>query len=141
MSWNSYVDNIVSRAGGHVSKATLIGLNGAIWTPADASQKQILNISQAEASAIGPVMAKKDKAVGNYFSQNGITIEGTKYMFLRDLDGDGKIMCGKKVGVGGVTMQSTNQAVIIAFTPDGSQQGIANKAVDDVAKYLESTGY
>jgi len=138
MSWDSYVDNVISHAGGHVTQACILGLNGSVWTPK--TKDSILNISQAEATAIGRVMSMKS-GVGDAFAGTGIVVDGTKYMFLRDLDGDGKIILGKKQGKGAVTMQSTAQGVIIAFVPEGSQQGEANKAVDIVAKYLESVGY
>ena len=34
MSWNSYVDSLIAQSQGNIDKATIIGLNGAIWTPA-----------------------------------------------------------------------------------------------------------
>ena len=34
MSWDAYVDYVIAKSEGSVSQAVLIGLNGAIWTPA-----------------------------------------------------------------------------------------------------------
>jgi len=36
-------------------------------------------------------------------------VEGTRYMFLRDMDGDGRIVTAKKSGVGNLIAQSTTQ--------------------------------
>lgn len=142
MSWDGYIDSIVDGSQGSITEATIIGLNGAMWTP-DSSKPKILNISAAEALAIGTEMAKKNETVGNKFAASGITVAGERYMFLRDIMNDGRIITAKKKGLGSLTMQSTNQAILIAFTPEAQSHGMGNASaqVDKIAKYLEGLSY
>jgi len=141
MSWDGYIDNMVASGKETISKGCIIGLNGSVWTPSGTGV--VLPISAPEAKKIADSMAPKNETVGGVLAASGITIGGTKYMFLRDFDGDGRIISCKKVGVGNLVLQSTIQAIIIAFIPEDKSSGfgVANKAVDDIAKYLEGTGY
>lgn len=66
---------------------------------------------------------------------NGITLEGTKYQFLREEDG--KVVYAKKKGLGSITMQASKTAIVIAHCPEGGQQGNTNKGVAVIAEYLE----
>ena len=68
----------------------------------------------------------------------GVRVEGQKYQFLREEDG--KVVYAKFKKVGGITMQASKTAIVIAHTPEGSQQGNANKGVAVIAEYLESLG-
>jgi len=141
MSWDGYIDSIIGNSQGAISSATIVGLNGAIWTPKTA--EKILEISQSEATSIGTIMAAKNNSIQGKFSAQGITIGGAKYMFLRDVEGDGRTILAKKSGLGNLTLVATTQAVLIAFTPEAKSHsfGIANTAVDGIAKYLEGSGY
>ena len=65
----------------------------------------------------------------------GIWAEGQKYQFLREEDG--KVVYGKKKGVGAITLQASKTAIVIAHTPEGCQQGNCNKGVGVIADYLE----
>lgn len=142
MSWDSYVDSLIAQSGNNIEKATIIGLNGAIWTPAGSNPK-ILAISQDEASKIAANMSPKTSAAAQNFAGTGVTVGGTKYMFLRDLEGDGRQVTAKKVGVGSLSVFSTTQAVIISFCPEAKSHsfGDCNKASENIAKYLEGSGY
>lgn len=53
-------------------------------------------------------------------------------------ENDEKVFLFKKKDHGGVTMQKTKTAVVIAHCPEGKQQGYCNKAVGVIADYLES---
>ncbi|KAF6023603.1 hypothetical protein EB796_018087 [Bugula neritina] len=109
MSWDPYIDNIIQQCPS-VTKGTIIGLNGSIWTPATAANPKILAITQQEATTLAAVMCKKTcEAVAAALPAAGITVEGTRYMFLRDMDGDGRIVTAKKSGVGNLIAQSTTQ--------------------------------
>ena len=66
----------------------------------------------------------------------GIHAEGQKYQFLRVEDD--KVVLGKKKGLGAITLQASKTAIVIAHTPEGSQQGNCNKGVGVIADYLES---
>lgn len=41
MSWESYIDSLSDNGRGNISGATIIGLNGAIWTPVSVSINSI----------------------------------------------------------------------------------------------------
>jgi len=140
MSWNSYVDSLIAQSQGNIDKATIIGLNGAIWTPAG-SAANIMNINQDEASKIAANMQPKTEAAAANFAATGIMCEGTKFMFLRDLDKDGRFVTAKKAGVGNLAICSTTQAIIIGHCPEGKSAGSCNSAVTNIAKYLEGSGY
>lgn len=70
---------------------------------------------------------------------SGIMAEGNTYLFLRE--DDGKIVLGKDRGHGAITLQASKTAIVIAHTPEGSQQGNCNKGVGVIADYLESMNY
>lgn len=53
---------------------------------------------------------------------------------------DSKAVYAKLKHNGAISMQSSKTAVVIAHTPEGRQQGNANKAVAVIADYLESLG-
>lgn len=139
MSWDGYVDNIIQRtktqAGDFNSdKACLIGLNGAKWT--SDTHANAFKVTQEEAMRISQAFSKKDFTV---LQAQGIVLEGNKYQFLR-VEED-KLVLGKMKDVGSVTLQASKQAIIIAHTPEGKQQGSTNVAVGAIADYLESIGY
>ena len=69
---------------------------------------------------------------------SGVRAEGEKYQFLREEDS--KIVYAKKKGLGGITLQASGTAIVIAHCPEGSQQGNCNKGVAVIAEYLESLG-
>jgi profilin len=140
MSWEGYIDSLQAKSAGNVTRATIIGFNGSMWTPVRAEKPSILPISAEEAKKIGTAMAPRTPSVATEFQMNGIIINGVKYMFLR-VDDDGKIILGKKKDHGAITMVSTKQAVIIAETGEGKQQGNSNQAASEIAKYLEDLGY
>ena len=138
MSWDSYIDNLIAQAkdgGGqtHVDKVCIIGLDGARWTSDDHSAA--LQLWPVEAENIARCFKTKDFTV---FMTNHVRIEGRNYRFLRELDE--KIIYARCKKVGGVTLQASKTAIVIAHCPEGSQQGNCNKGVAVIAEYLESLG-
>eukprot|EP00005_Dracoamoeba_jomungandri_P000873 CAMPEP_0174252972 /NCGR_PEP_ID=MMETSP0439-20130205/2343_1 /TAXON_ID=0 /ORGANISM="Stereomyxa ramosa, Strain Chinc5" /LENGTH=140 /DNA_ID=CAMNT_0015333737 /DNA_START=111 /DNA_END=533 /DNA_ORIENTATION=+ len=137
MSWDSYIDNIIAQskdASGtaHIDKACIIGIEGgAGWTTQ--GHASAYKLSGTETGAIAKCFKGRDF---NAFMSGGILCEGVKYTFLREIDG--KVVMGRKAGSGAVTLQASKTAIIIAHTPEGGQQGNANKAVGVIADYLES---
>ena len=95
----------------------------------------IQQIGGQEAKTIAQCMHSKNFSV---FMSSGVHVGGQKYQFLR---GDDKIVYAKAKDKGSITIQSSKAAVVIAHCPEGQQQGMANKAVSDIAEYLESLGY
>ena len=93
----------------------------------------ITQISATEAANISRCFKSKDFTA---FMSGGIHAESTKYQFLREEDG--KLVLGKKKGVGAITLQASKTAIVIGHTPEGCQQGNTNKGVGVIADYLES---
>ena len=139
MSWDSYIDNLIaqSKDGGgqtHVDKACIIGLDGgAKWTSDD--HASALKPTPTEAANIAKCFKSKDFTL---FMSGGVRVEEQKYQFLREEDK--KIVYAKFKKVGGVTLQASKTAIVIAHCPEGSQQGNCNKGVAVIAEYLESLG-
>jgi len=131
MSWNEYVKNLQCRSK-FADKGCIIGLDGSIWTTPD---ENVIDITPAEAVSIAHTMNCQDYS---QFQTNGITIGGLKYQFLRYNE---KAVYGKKTGSGGISLQSTNRAIVVSHCVEGGQQGKVNDAVFKVAEYLEQNGY
>ena len=88
-----------------------------------------------EGATIAQCFKNKDFAA---FTTSGVTVEGVRYIFLREEDK--KIVYARNKGSGAITYQASKTAVVIAHCPEGSQQGNTNKGVGVIAEYLESLG-
>ena len=87
----------------------------------------------------GPNIARCFKSKDfSAFMTSGVRCAGEKYQFLREEDG--KVVYGKKKGMGALTMQASKTAIVLAHCMEGSQQGNVNKGVAVIAEYLESLG-
>ena len=135
MSWDDYIDNLVTRTTdtsgkAHTDKACIIGLDdGNVWTTA--THPLALNISKYEAQTIAECFRSKD------FSPvmiAGIHVDDIYYIFIKEENGR---IAYARTKLRGITMQATKSAVIVAHTPEGSQQGNTNVAVAEIAEYLE----
>ncbi len=134
-SWDSYLDNMCAQANHNIEKCCIIGLDGgSVWN--SPGHQKALKITPQEGAKIASGFKSKDFTP---FMASGIHVEGTKYQFLREEDG--KMMLGKKKGVGFVTFQCSKQAVLCCWGSEAKQQGSANKGIGVVADYLESVGY
>lgn len=137
MSWDSYIDNLIAQSkdqsgSAHCQKACIIGLDGgAQWTTD--GHCGALQLNPGEAANIAKVFKSKDFTS---FMSGGVRVGGEKYNFLREEDG--KLVLAKKKDLGGLSLQASKTAIVIGFCPEGSQQGMANKAVGVIADYLES---
>ena len=137
MSWDSYIDNLIAQTkdasgSAHADRACIIGMEGgASWTTAGHSYA--LKLQGQEGPNIARCFKSKDFTT---FMANGIRAEGEKYQFLREEDG--KVVFGKKKGIGAVTLQASKTAIVIAHCSEGCQQGNVNKGVNVIAEYLES---
>lgn len=135
MSWDPYIDNVVSQTGTqHCDRACIIGLDGSAWTTS--GHPNALKLAPNEAATIAKCFKSKDFSS---LQSSGIHAEGVKYQFLREEDG--KLVMGKKKDHGALCMASSKQAIVIAHTPEGGQQGNTNKGVCFVSDYLEGMGY
>jgi len=133
MSWDAYVASVVGYCGGAADKACIIGLDGSKWT-SDAPEGA-LPISADEAGVIARAINNEDNSS---FQASGIVIGSVKYQFLRGEEG---VYLGKKKDNGAVTLQKTNQAIIIGHTKEGASQGSTNQGVGKMADYFISIGY
>lgn len=137
MSWDSYIDNLISQskdtAGSvHVDKVCIIGLDdGEPWT--SMSHPSAFKLGGNERTNIAKCFKSKDFTP---FTQEGVTAEGVYYVFLREIDGN--TVFARNKCQGSITLQSLKSAIVIAHTPEGSQQGNCNKAVGVIAEHLES---
>lgn len=140
MSWDAYVTSLVDGSSGQITKAVIIGLDGGIWT--STAGDKALNVSPAEAAAIAAVMKLKNgPEIQKRFQETGMSCDNQKYMYIRDLYDDGRVILGKKAGYGSITLQCTNLAVVIAFTPNDKEQRAATSCVNGVANYLIQANY
>ncbi|XP_072020454.1 profilin-like [Amphiura filiformis] len=135
MSWDGYLDNCSAQSQDHIVRCCIISLDGgSVWNTT--THAKALKITPAEGAKIAK--AFKDKNFSSFMS-TGIYVEGQKFQFLREVEG--KVMLGKKKGLGFVSFQSSKQAIICAFGSEDKQQGNANKGLSVVGDYLESVGY
>jgi profilin len=137
MSWDSYIDNLIGYcrdASGdvHCDKACIIGIDGGSKWTSDAHAKALKPTPQECTTIANCFKTKKFDS----FQGNGIFVEKQKYQFLRGEDG--KLALGKIKGGGGITLQASRTAIVIAHCPEGKQQGTCNKGVSTIAEYLES---
>lgn len=138
MSWDSYLDNLVTQSNdstgkAHCDRAAIISLDGgASWTTPN--HPHSIQLQGTEGQKIAQMMKSGDFSSAQ---ANGIVLEGSKYQFLRE---DGKVAFAKKKSSGAITIQKSKSAVVIGYTPEGSQQGYTNKAVSTIVDYLESLG-
>ena len=137
MSWDDYIDNLIeqsrdSSGKAHIDKACIIGLErGNLWTT-HKTDPRMLELLPNEGEVIANCFKKKDFTG---FSTE-IRVAGFCYIFLREIDN--KMVLAKRSCDGGITMQASKAAVIIAHTCENGQQGNTNKAVAKIANYLES---
>ncbi|XP_065060889.1 profilin-like [Rhopilema esculentum] len=136
MSWDSYIDSLIAfsrdlNGNSHIDKACIIGMDGGMWTTK--SHQANLNLSQAECSTIARNMNAGEKG-HNFYS--GIRLEGLKYQYLK-FDGDAKLVIGRRIGSGAITIQCSRSAIVVAHCPEGAQHGQCNNGVAKIVDYLE----
>ena len=132
MSWNQYADNLAQTSSGHTTKMQIIGYNRAEYI--QASDKQL----PVTAGEIMPLIEAHKRKNFESFYQNGPVLMRQKYRFLRQ---DGDLIMLKCKGVGALTVSFMKTAAIVAYTPEGKQQGITNEAVNKIASYLMTQGF
>merc|ERR1712062_869092 len=126
MSWQSYVDDqLISTK--MIKNAVIAGHDGNIWAH----------------SAGFPVSAEELKTLLTRYASteelamNGVTIAGTKYMFLSATD---RVVRGKK-GTSGVHCIKTVQALIVCVYEDPVVPEQAATVTEKLGEYLISVGY
>ncbi|KAF9339489.1 profilin, required for normal timing of actin polymerization in response to thermal stress [Linnemannia elongata] len=126
MSWQAYVDNNLV-ATGKVAKGAIFGHDGSLW-----ATSSNFSITGDEAKKL--VAAFDDISD---IAANGLHLEGTKYVFLRNPD---KSIYARN-GATGITAVKTTQCVLIGFYNETQQAGDCNTVVEGLANYLVGVGY
>ena len=126
MAWVDFVNNNLVGSG-NVSKAAIIGFDGAIWGKSDN-----FNITLEEAGAVARGFANQDALLGT-----GLRFEGEKYFVLR---ADDERIIGKKAS-NGFFVYKTGQAYIISIYENGVQPEACSKTTGALADYFKSISY
>ncbi|TKR72805.1 hypothetical protein L596_020203 [Steinernema carpocapsae] len=126
MSWPDFIKSHLIGTG-NVSKAAIIGGDGAIWAKSDN-----FKITEAEAVAAANGFKAADALLGT-----GLKFEGEKYLVLRV---DDERIIGKKASNGFFIYKST-QAIIIAVYEAGVQPEACSASAGSLSDYFKSTGY
>ncbi|KAL4232420.1 hypothetical protein ACF0H5_009988 [Mactra antiquata] len=132
MSWDSYVDNIISRSNENCDRACLIGRDGSVWTT---GHEKAIKLSADEIQKLVHCYNSGDF---DTLKSNGVFVEGQKYQFLRCED---NVILAKMRGCGALTIECSSRGIIIGHTKEGCHQGNVNTAVAAIASYLKSIDY
>jgi len=112
-----------------VSKAAIAGHDGNVWAtsgsfaPTQAELKSIINNLGGD--------------VGSSFAMNGVTVGGTKFMYLSS---DDKILRAKK-GTSGLHIMKTVQAIIVSIYEEPIVAEQCATTTEKLGDYLISVGY
>ncbi|KAK2717472.1 profilin-like [Artemia franciscana] len=126
-SWQDYIDKQLL-AGGFISQGAIIGTDGALWAKSDN-----LNVAQQELVTLATNYANHE-----YFQANGLTLAGTRYIFLSASD---RVIRGKKMKQG-IHCIKTEKAIVIGIYDEThcTPQQAAN-VVERLGEYLMQYGY
>lgn len=112
---------------GSVKMAAVCGLEGGVWTTSAG-----FNVTEPEIKTL----------IGGFsnsttFQMNGVTVAGTKYMYLQS--DDNQIQAKK--GATGVSVAKAGKCLIIGVYGDGQQPGNCRANVERIRDYLVTAGY
>ncbi|GBP59320.1 Profilin [Eumeta japonica] len=126
MSWQDYVDKqlMASRC---VTKAAIAGHDGNVWAKSEGFE-----ISKDEVAKI--VAGFENESL---LTSGGITIAGTRYIYLSGTDR----IIRAKLGKVGVHCMKTQQAVVISLYEEPIQPQQAASVVEKLGEYLITCGY
>merc|ERR1712001_153267 len=126
MSWQSYVDDqLISTK--VIKNAVIAGHDGNIW-----ASRAGFPVSVDELKGLLGRYANTDE-----LAMKGVTVGGTKYMFLSATD---RVVSGKK-GTSGVHCIKTVQALIVCVYEDPVVPEQAATVTEKLGEYLISVGY
>lgn len=75
------------------------------------------------------------------FTNKGFTLNNQQFVLLRVTDEKTILARGKTPNTAPVTIQKTNQAVVIGIGEKDAQAGSMSIAVGKIADYMEGVGY
>ncbi|KMT03222.1 hypothetical protein BVRB_8g197700 [Beta vulgaris subsp. vulgaris] len=130
MSWQAYVDDhlMCDIEGNHLTSAAIVGHDGNVWA-------QSPSFPQLKPGEVAAIM--KDFEEPGTLAPTGLHLGGTKYMVIQGEPGS--VIRGKK-GPGGVTVNKTNQALIIGIYDEPMTPGQCNMVVERIGDYLVEQG-
>merc|ERR1712008_22518 len=126
MSWQSYVDDQLISTN-MIKSAVIAGHDGNIWASSSG-----FNVTAAELKVILDRYASTDQ-----MAMNGVTVAGTKYMFLSAND---RVVRARK-GQSGVHAIKTVQALIVCVYEEPVVPEQAATVTEKLGEYLISVGY
>jgi len=128
MSWQSYVDDQLV-ATTYVTRAAIAGHDGNLWAASGG-----FSPTQAELKNIATNLGGD---VGSTFAMTGVTVAGTKYMYLSSNE---RVLRAKK-GTSGVHIMKTVQAIIVAQYEEPIVAEQCATTTEKLGEYLMSVGY
>jgi len=126
MSWQSYVDDQLMNTK-MVTHAVICGHDGNIW-----AQSANFKVSPDELRALIGKFANTDQ-----LAQTGVTVGGTKYMYLSSTD---KVIRAKK-GTSGVHAIKTTQTYIVCVYNEPIVPEQAASVTEKLGEYLIQVGF
>jgi len=126
MSWQSYVDDQLISTN-MIKNAVIAGHDGNIWASSSG-----FNVTAAELKVILDRYSSTDQ-----LAMNGVTVGGTKYMFLSAND---RVVRARK-GQSGVHCIKTVQALIVCVYEEPVVPEQAATVTEKLGEYLISVGY
>jgi len=125
MSWQSYVDQLMNTK--MVTHAVICGHDGNIW-----AQSANFKVSPDELRALIGKFANTDQ-----LAQTGVTVGGTKYMYLSSTD---KVIRSKK-GTSGVHAIKMTQTYIVCVYNEPIVPEQAASVTKKLGEYLIQVGF
>ncbi|KAB5589775.1 Profilin [Ceratobasidium theobromae] len=129
MSWQGYVDQHI--VGPKITSAAIVGQQGGVW---DKSAE--LELKGGEDQHI--IKISKDTATAQ---ASGVTVGGTKYMYVGTEELVNQGMLVFKKGADGCIIAKTNMAILIALHSPPIQMQESLGRVLEVVAHLKGTGY
>ena len=126
MSWQSYVDDQLL-ATKLVSQAAICGHDGNVWATSGG-----FAVSASELKHIATNFGNM-----SVMPMSGITVAGTKFMFLSAND---RVMRGKK-GTSGLHIMKTVQAIIVSVYNEPILAEQCANVTEKLGEYLVGVGY
>jgi len=126
MSWQAYVDDQLI-ATNMVTHALICGHDGNIWAHSNG-----FNVDPTELKSLIGKFANTDQ-----LAQSGVTIAGTKYMYLSSTD---KVIRAKK-GTSGVHVIKTTQTYIVCVYKEPIVPEQAASVTEKLGEYLIQVGF
>merc|ERR1712055_192267 len=126
MSWQSYVDDQLISTN-MIKNAVIAGHDGNIWASSAG-----FNVTAAELKVILDRYSSTDQ-----LAMNGVTVGGTKYMFLSAND---RVVRARK-GQSGVHCIKTVRALIVCVYEEPVVPEQAATVTEKLSEYLISVGY